>query len=145
MAAAVETRATRIGMRVASWLVLAFLYVPLGVIFLYAFNSSIGQAWPPAGLTTKWFSVVWHTPSVRTALVAGGLLAFALSFDEIVVTNFTAGPQTTLPIWIFNNFLRPNRRPQVNVVAMVLVIASFVPVYLAQRLTREATSGLTGR
>jgi putative spermidine/putrescine transport system permease protein len=87
--------------------------------------------------------VIW--PNVATALVAGGLLAFALSFDEIVVTNFTAGPQTTLPIWIFNNFLRPNRRPQVNVVAMVLVIASFVPVYLAQRLTRETTSGLTGR
>ena len=87
--------------------------------------------------------VIW--PNIATALVAGALLAFALSFDEIVVTNFTAGPQTTLPIWIFNNFLRPNRRPQVNVVAMVLVIASFVHVYLAQRLTRETTSGLTGR
>jgi putative spermidine/putrescine transport system permease protein len=82
--------------------------------------------------------VLW--PNIATALVAGGLLAFALSFDEVVVTIFTAGPQVTLPIWIFNNLLRPTRLPQVNVVAMVVVIASFVPVYLAVRLTREPSA-----
>ena len=83
--------------------------------------------------------VIW--PNIATALVAGGLLAFALSFDEVVVTIFTAGPQITLPIWIFNNLLRPTRLPQVNVVAMVVVLASFVPVYLAVRLTREQAPG----
>jgi putative spermidine/putrescine transport system permease protein len=268
MATAVETRTTRVLIRMAAGSVLAFLYVPLVIIFLYAFNSSVGQRWPPPGLTLHWFAVAWHNaevrralwlsvkaglgatsialflgslaafavhrfkffgretvsfllvlpialpgiitglalnsaiqasgvtfslwtvvvghatfcvvvvynnvlarlrrtptslteasmdlgadgwqtfryviwPNVATALVAGGLLAFALSFDEIVVTNFTAGPQTTLPIWIFDNLLRPTRRPVVNVVAMVVVLASFIPVYLAQRLTREPAS-LTG-
>jgi putative spermidine/putrescine transport system permease protein len=269
VASAVETKATRIALRVMSALVLAFLYVPLAVIFLYAFNSSVGQKWPPAKLTTHWFDVVWHNnevrdalgtsiqaalgatlialvlgslaafavhrfrffgrealsfvlvlpialpgiitglalnsaisstgltfslvtiivghatfcvvvvynnviarlrrtptslaeasmdlgadgwqtfryvlwPNIATALVAGGLLAFALSFDEVVVTIFTAGPQITLPIWIFNNLLRPTRLPQVNVVAMAVVLASFVPVYLAQRLTRETGGVLPG-
>ena len=254
-------------MRIATYLVLAFLYFPLIVIVLYAFNPSRGQAWPLPGLTTKWFGVAWRNPEIRrallasvkaglgatglalilgtlaafavhrfrffgretisfllvlpialpgivtgmalnsainvsglnfslwtvivghatfcvvlvynnvlarlrrtptslteasmdlgadgwqtfryvtwpsiaTALVAGGLLAFALSFDEIVVTNFTAGTQATLPIWIFNNLLRPTNRPVVNVVAMFVVVASFIPVYLAQRLTREAGTTL---
>ena len=266
MSTAVETRGVRIFMRVTSVLVLAFLYVPLAVIFLYAFNSTVGQKWPPSALTTHWFGVAWRNTEVRealftsvraalgatvialglgslaafavhrfkffgrealsfvlvlpialpgiitglalnsaisssglsfslltiivghatfcvvvvynnviarlrrtpgslveasmdlgadgwqtfryviwpnlaTALVAGGLLAFALSFDEVVVTIFTAGPQITLPIWIFNNLLRPTRLPQVNVVAMVVVLASFVPVYLAVRLTREPAPG----
>ena len=87
--------------------------------------------------------VVW--PVVSTALVAGGLLAFALSFDEVVVTLFTAGTQTTLPIWIFNNLLRPRSRPIVNVVAVFLILASFIPVYFAQRLTREGGTGFSGR
>jgi putative spermidine/putrescine transport system permease protein len=73
-------------------------------------------------------------PSIRTALIAGALLAFGLSFDEIVVTNFTAGPKLTLPIWIFANIQRPNQQPVVNVVALVLMVASIVPVYFAQRL-----------
>ncbi|HCO02265.1 MAG TPA: spermidine/putrescine ABC transporter permease [Actinobacteria bacterium] len=254
-------------MAVATVAVLLFLYVPLAVILLYAFNSSRAQAWPIPGLTLKWFGVAWRNlavrsalaaslkagagatavalflgslaaiavhrfrffgreavsfllvlpialpgivtgmalnssitsvglgfslltviighatfcvvvvynnvlarlrrtagslteasmdlgadgwqtfrfvtlPSIGTALVAGALLAFALSFDEIVVTNFTAGATTTLPIWIFNNLRLPTERPIVNVVAMVVVVASFVPIYLAQRLTRE-TGGLT--
>ena len=83
-------------------------------------------------------------PGLRTALVAGGLLAFALSFDEIIVTNFTSGAEITLPQWMFNNLRLPNARPQVNVVAFVVVVASFVPVYLAQRLTSD-TGGLTSR
>ena len=67
--------------------------------------------------------------------MAGGLLAFALSFDEIIVTNFTSGSEITLPKWIFNNLRLPNQRPVVNVVASVLLIASLIPVYIAQRLT----------
>lgn len=78
-------------------------------------------------------------PLMRSALVAGALLAFALSFDEIVVTTFTAGPGTpTLPIWIYNNLFRPNQAPVVNVVAVVLVLVSIVPVWLAQRLSGDA-------
>jgi putative spermidine/putrescine transport system permease protein len=77
-------------------------------------------------------------PSLQTALVAGGLLAFALSFDEIIVTTFTLGAgQETLPIWIFRNLFRPNQLPIVNVVAVLVVLISIVPVYLAYRLTRE--------
>jgi len=266
MATMVETAGVRRLIRAYAWAVLAFLYLPLLVILIYAFNPSVAQSWPPSGLTAKWFSVAFHSrdvrsslwlsvkagvgataialllgslaafavyryrffgretvsfllvlpialpgivtglalnsaidtaglsfslwtiivghatfcvvvvynnviarlrrtpgslaeasmdlgadgwqtfryviwPNIATALVAGALLAFALSFDEVVVTNFTAGPQETLPIWIFTNLLRPTRRPQVNVVAVFVVLASFVPVYFAQRLTREPAPG----
>jgi putative spermidine/putrescine transport system permease protein len=77
-------------------------------------------------------------PTMRTALVAGGLLAFALSFDEIIVTRFTIGAgQETLPIWIFNNLFRANQLPIVNAVAVIVIAISIVPVYLAHRLTRD--------
>jgi putative spermidine/putrescine transport system permease protein len=77
-------------------------------------------------------------PMIRNALVAGALLSFGLSFDEIIVTTFTAGAgQTTLPIWIFQNLFRPNQAPIVNVVAAALIIVSIVPIYLSQRLTQE--------
>jgi putative spermidine/putrescine transport system permease protein len=83
-------------------------------------------------------------PSIQTALVAGGLLAFALSFDEIIVTNFTIGAgEQTLPIWIFTNLFRPHNLPIVNVVAVLVVLLSIIPVYLAHRLTRE--EGVTAR
>jgi putative spermidine/putrescine transport system permease protein len=82
-------------------------------------------------------------PVIGTALLAGGLLAFALSFDEVIVTTFTAGSQQTLPIWILANLRLPNQRPLVNVVAVIVILASAIPVYLAQRLTSE--SGPTGR
>jgi len=79
-------------------------------------------------------------PAVRSALVAGALLAFALSFDEIVVTTFTSGPGIeTLPQWIFNNLFRPNQGPIVNAVAAALLIAFILPVYLAMRMSE--TSG----
>jgi putative spermidine/putrescine transport system permease protein len=81
-------------------------------------------------------------PNIATALVAGALLAFALSFDEIVVTNFTSGTDLTLPKWIFNNLRLPTQRPEVNVVASVVLLVSFVPVYFAQRLARD-TTGVT--
>ena len=74
-------------------------------------------------------------PGMGTALLSGGLLAFALSFDEIIVTNFTAGPGTrTIPIWIFTAIQRPSELPVVNVVAFVLILLSAIPVYLAQRI-----------
>jgi putative spermidine/putrescine transport system permease protein len=84
-------------------------------------------------------------PLLRSALLAGGLLAFALSFDEIIVTTFTAGArEQTLPLWIFNNLFRPNQAPVVNVVAAVLIVASIIPIWLAQRLSGSRSEGLTG-
>ena len=84
-------------------------------------------------------------PAMQTVLVAGGLLAFALSFDEIIVTTFTIGAgEQTLPIWIFSNISRPHQQPVVNVVAVFSVLISIIPVYLAHRLTREE-GGATGR
>jgi len=80
-------------------------------------------------------------PLMRTALVAGGLLAFALSFDEIIVTTFTAGVgYKTLPLWFADNFARPNAIPTVNVVATFVVLASIIPVWIAQRLTDTTAS-----
>jgi putative spermidine/putrescine transport system permease protein len=80
-------------------------------------------------------------PMLRSALLAGGLLAFALSFDEIIVTTFTAGArEQTLPIWIFDNLFRPNQAPVVNVVAAVLTVLAVVPVWLAQRLGGDPAS-----
>ena len=75
-------------------------------------------------------------PGLATALVAGGLLAFALSFDEIIVTYFTAGSVQTLPLWIFNQFQLPNSQPEVNAVAVFVIILTVIPVLLAQRLMR---------
>jgi putative spermidine/putrescine transport system permease protein len=76
-------------------------------------------------------------PTLRTALVAGGLLAFALSFDEIIVTTFTIGQEQTLPIWIFTNYARPNQLPIVNVVGLTVILLSIIPVYLANRLSQD--------
>jgi putative spermidine/putrescine transport system permease protein len=266
----IEPRGVRVAARLATIGVLAFLYVPLFVIVLYAFNPVRAQSWPIAGLSTRWFGVAWHNgqvraafltsvkaglgatatalllgslaafavhrfkffgretvsfllvlplalpgivtgmalssainfggqafglsfslftiivghatfcvvvvynnviarlrrtptslveasmdlggdgwqtfrlvtlPNILTSLIAGGLLAFALSFDEIIVTNFTSGTETTLPKWIFNNLRLPNLRPQVNVVAFAVIVVSLVPVYIAQRLTEERPSG----
>jgi putative spermidine/putrescine transport system permease protein len=77
-------------------------------------------------------------PLISTALVGGALLAFALSFDEVIVTTFTAGAQNTLPLWIFGQIRLGQRLPQVNVVVLVVIAITIVPVILAQRLTREA-------
>ena len=271
---AIEPRSVQWGMAVVTGLVLLFLYVPLFVIMLYAFNPARSQAWPLPGLSTRWFTATWNNadvrtalltslkagvgattlalilgslaafavhrfrffgretvsfvlilplalpgivtgmalnstinlsgqligvsfslwtiiighatfcvvvvynnviarlrrtatslveassdlgadglqtfryvilPNIATALMAGGLLAFALSFDEIIVTNFTSGSEITLPKWIFNNLRLPNQRPVVNVVASVLLIASLIPVYIAQRLTQESGGLVTGR
>ena len=257
------TRATRIGLVVWTTFVVLFLWLPLVLIGVYAFNKSNIQSWPIPGWTTHWFSVAWHNPDVRsslylslkvglvatglslvlgsmaafaihrfrffgresisfllilpialpgiitgmalnsfyvfagfgfsiwtivighatfcvvvvynnvlarlrrtstslieasmdlgadgwqtfrfvvwpvlsTALVAGGLLAFALSFDEIIVTTFTAGAQTTLPIFILDNLRQGQQFPIVNVVALVVILLTFIPVVISQRLTRDA-------
>jgi putative spermidine/putrescine transport system permease protein len=85
-------------------------------------------------------------PNLRSALGAGALLAFGLSFDEIIVTTFTIGAgEETLPIWIFRNLFRPNQLPIVNAVAVLVVLLSIVPVYLAHRLTREEGGAATAR
>jgi len=76
-------------------------------------------------------------PQVATALLAGGMLAFALSFDEVIVTTFTAGQQQTLPIWMLEELIRPRQRPVTNVVAMVVVLVTLLPILLAYYLTRD--------
>jgi len=75
-------------------------------------------------------------PALATALLAGGMLAFALSFDEVIVTTFTAGQQQTLPIWIFSQLTRPRDRPVTNVVAVFVVLATTLPILLAHRLSQ---------
>jgi putative spermidine/putrescine transport system permease protein len=106
-------------------------------------SGTVEEASMDLGATpwTTWRLVTF--PALRGALLAGALLAFALSFDEIVVTTFTAGPGLqTLPLWIFQNLFRPNQSPIVNVAAAVLVLISVLPVYLANRLSGD-TAGTT--
>ena len=79
-------------------------------------------------------------PNIATALLAGGMLAFALSFDEIIVTTFTAGQQMTLPIWIFTQLTKPRQRPVTNVVALLVIAITFIPIWLSYRLTQETSS-----
>jgi putative spermidine/putrescine transport system permease protein len=261
-----ETRITRLSLTAWALLVVLFLWVPLVLICVYAFNSSNIQSWPIAGFSTKWFDIAWHnteardalvlslkaaglatafalvlgtaaaaavsrfrffgrdgitfllvlpialpgvvtgvalnsffknnpvfhlTPSlwtivighatfcivivynnvvarlrrtqtslteasmdlgadgwqtfryvtfpvISTSLIAGALLAFALSFDEVIVTTFTAGAQNTLPIWILGNLRLGQQLPQVNVVVFFVIVMTVIPVWIAQRLTRDA-------
>jgi putative spermidine/putrescine transport system permease protein len=76
-------------------------------------------------------------PNIATALLAGGMLAFALSFDEVIVTTFTAGQQETLPIWMLGQLLRPRERPLTNVVAIFVIAVTLIPIILAYYLTRD--------
>ena len=257
-----SSRVSRIAFAVWTVLIMLFLFVPIAIIIVYAFNPSNVQSWPLSGLSTRWFSTTWHNaearhalwlsvraglladaialllgtsaafavhrfrffgreavsfllvlplalpgiitgmalnsffsfasvtlslttivvghatfcivvvynnvlarlrrtqsslieasmdlgadgwqtfryvtlPVIATALVAGALLAFALSFDEIVVTIFTAGVQNTLPIWIFGNIRLGQQLPQVNVVVLFVIAITLIPVALAARLTRD--------
>jgi putative spermidine/putrescine transport system permease protein len=101
-------------------------------------SSSFEEASADLGATPWQTFRLVTLPNLRSALVAGALLAFALSFDEIIVTTFTIGAgDETLPIWIFNNFARPNQVPVVNVVAVFVILISIIPVYLAHRLTQD--------
>jgi len=84
-------------------------------------------------------------PQMRSALVAGALLAFALSFDEVIVTTFTAGQQETLPIWILANLSRPRQLPIVNVVAVLAILLSLIPVWIAQRITADPVTAGAAR
>jgi putative spermidine/putrescine transport system permease protein len=257
----VTTRGTRISLAVWSALVIAFLWIPIVIIALYAFNGSNLQGWPISNWTLHWFSVAWHSdargafvlsvkvgaittaialvlgtmaaaavaryrffgreavsfllvlplalpgiitgmaltsffsfagitvsmwtivighatfcvvvvynnvvarlrrssnslieasqdlgadgwqtfrfvlwPVLSTALVAGGLLAFALSFDEVIVTTFTAGLQQTLPIFILDNIKQGQQLPVINVVAFFVIVVSAIPVAFAQRVMRD--------
>lgn len=107
-------------------------------------SSSFEEASADLGAHT-WQTFRFVTlPSLKTALGAGALLAFGLSFDEIIVTTFTIGAgEETLPIWIFRNLFRPNQLPVVNVVALLVILISIIPVYLAHRLSSEE-GGVTG-
>jgi putative spermidine/putrescine transport system permease protein len=78
-------------------------------------------------------------PNIATALLAGGMLAFALSFDEVIVTTFTAGQQSTLPIWIFSQLTRPRDRPVTNVVATFVILITFLPILFAQRISAQSS------
>jgi putative spermidine/putrescine transport system permease protein len=101
-------------------------------------SSSFEEASADLGANTWQTFRLVTLPNMRSALGAGGLLAFGLSFDEIIVTTFTIGAgEQTLPYWIFSNLFRAQQRPIVNAVAVIVVLISILPVYLAYRLTRE--------
>ena len=265
-----DSRRTPLGLAIASGVGLAFLLLPLALIFLYAFSTEEkSYQWPPPGFTLKWFEVTWNRPDVwqaltlsvqvaaistaialvlgtlvaaavsgskffgrevisllvilpialpgiitgialrsafslmeipfsfwtivlghatfcivvvynnavarfrrtsgslieasmdlgadgfqtfrhvilpniGTALLAGGMLAFALSFDEVIVTTFTSGQQQTLPIWMLEDLVRPRQRPVTNVVAMVVVLVTFLPILAAFYLTRGGEQTVAG-
>lgn len=107
-------------------------------------SGSFEEASADLGATT-WQTFRFVTfPSMKTALAAGALLAFALSFDEIIVTTFTIGAgEETLPIWIFRNLFRPKELPIVDAVAVIVILISIIPVYIAHRLSSDE-GGATG-
>jgi putative spermidine/putrescine transport system permease protein len=76
-------------------------------------------------------------PELATALLAGAMLSFALSFDEVIVTTFTAGQQETLPIWIFSQLTRPRQRPVTNIVAVFVILLTALPILWAHRMTSK--------
>jgi putative spermidine/putrescine transport system permease protein len=99
-------------------------------------TASLEEASADLGADT-WQTFRYVTfPTIRSAMLAGALLAFALSFDEVIVTIFTAGGARTLPIWIFQSFRLNNQVPLVNVVGLVAILLSVIPVYIASRLTQ---------
>jgi len=87
------------------------------------------------------FQTFWYVvlPNIGSALLAGGILAFSLSFDEVIVTTFTAGNQQTLPIWIFSQMLKPRNRPITNVTALLVVLITAIPIIIAQRITAQSS------
>jgi len=109
-------------------------------------SGSLEEASADLG-ATPWMTFRRITlPNLRTAIVAGSLLAFGLSFDEIIVTTFTAGTgEQTLPLWILDNFSRPNQLPIVNVVAVIVILISIIPVYAANKLTQDEGGATSGR
>lgn len=100
-------------------------------------SGNIAEA--SADLGANGFQTFRHVilPNLGSALLAGGMLAFALSFDEVIVTTFTAGQQSTLPIWMLQELVRPRQRPVTNVVAIVVFAVTFLPILAAYYLTRD--------
>jgi putative spermidine/putrescine transport system permease protein len=108
---------------------------------LARFRRTVGsQLEASMDLGANSFQTFWHIvlPNIGTALLAGTILAFSLSFDEVIVTTFTAGNQQTLPIWIFSQMLKPRNRPITNVTAMLIVLLTTLPILLAQRLANQS-------
>ncbi len=99
-----------------------------------------------ADLGANGFQTLRHIllPNLGSALLAGGMLAFALSFDEVIVTTFTAGQQSTLPIWMLNELVRPRQRPVTNVVAIIVFVTTFFPILIAYYLTRGGSETAGG-
>jgi ABC-type spermidine/putrescine transport system permease subunit II len=105
-------------------------------------RSSKAMLEASADLGANAFQTLRHVilPQIATALLAGGMLAFALSFDEIIVTTFTAGQQQTLPIWMLEELIRPRERPVTNVVAVFVIALTLIPILAAYYLTRDTDS-----
>jgi putative spermidine/putrescine transport system permease protein len=140
---------TILGINLSIWsLVIAHATFCIVVVFnnviarLRRMGGNIEEASMDLG-ATRWTTFRLVTlPNLGTALLAGGLLAFALSFDEIVVTTFTAPPDVqTLPLWIFNNLFSRQQAPIINVVAAALIILAIIPIYLTQKLSGDRTGG----
>ena len=134
------------GREAVSFVVIFPIALP-GVVTGMALSTTFATTSFPLGLAAI---VVGHAtfryvtlPGVRTAILAGALLAFALSFDEVIVTIFVAGGVKTLPIWIFQSFRLANQVALVNVAGIVAILLSAFPVYLATRLTSD--TGAAGR
>ena len=150
LVAAAVHRSRFFGREVISLALLLPIALP-GIVTGIALRSTMGMlarfrrtAWSQVeasmDLGANGFQTFRHIllPYLGTAMLAGGVLAFALSFDEIIVTTFTAGQQQTLPIWIFSQLFRPRARPVTNVVAILVVLATALPILYAHRITQRA-------
>lgn len=132
---------------IGTFLVFVYVWLPYMILPMQASLERVPTSMleASADLGASAFQTFRHVimPNLGTALLAGGMLAFALSFDEVIVTTFTAGQQKTLPIWMLDELVRPRQRPVTNVVAIVVFAATFLPILFAYTLTRgaEETAG----
>ena len=163
-----ESSWLRIALRIWVAVVLAFLFVPIVLIVLYAFNSSNIESWPIAGFSLHWFGVAWHDPQVRSAfllsvrvgllatvlaLLLGSAVAYALhtfSFFGREAISFLLVLPLALPLWIFGAIRLGQQLPEVNAVVSIIILLTIVPVVLAARLagagaiTRSARNAEVG-
>src|SRR5437868_6068034 len=148
---------TRIALRLWVALILLFLFTPISLSTLtivvghttfcivVVYNNVLARLRRTQGslieaamdLGANGFQVLRDItlPLISTAVVAGAMLAFALSFDEVIVTTFTAGAQNTLPLWIFGAIRLGQRLPEVNVVVSFVILVTIIPVVIVDRLT----------